>query len=167
MLLLVGSCSRKSSMIFKLAKKSKQHHSSNQRISLFPSIRWNRIMCHLLGTATRCVFLECTQKTPITSRIISLAEKQLQIDHKAVINEIHINLNGKNSRCISVSLLNRLHIVVQDKVGAASCYYLRFRQRLFSSFNQMQKSPRISLKAWPEKSQKPKWKECLQRDLSP
>lgn len=68
----------------------------------------------------------------ITIRIISLAEKQLQIDHKAAINEIHINLNGKNSRCISVSLLhNRLHIVVQDKVGAASCYYLKFRQRLF------------------------------------
>lgn len=38
--------------------------------------------------------------------LIPFTEKQLQIDYKAAINEIHISPNGKKSRCVSVTLLH-------------------------------------------------------------
>ena len=99
-----------------------------------------------LGAPRYChVICICTMyKNHYHQNLLPLTEKQLQIDYKAAINEIHIDPDGKKSRCVSVTLLyNRLHIVVQDELRAASCCNLKFRQRLFSSFNQMQNPLRI------------------------
>lgn len=99
--------------------------------------------CHVT-----CICTMYTKKPPkhYHQNLLPLTENQLQTDYKAAINEIRITPDGKKSRCVSVTLLyNRLHIVVQDELRAASCCNSRFRQRLFSSFNQMQNPPRIFL----------------------